>query len=75
MLTSQEEQWDKTVSLELDVQKKPQSTVSAKKATPPYGSPLVTEAKTIAQFPFRILSLPLSYRLSNEPTSVQEFLL
>ena len=56
MLTNQEEHhWDKAVPLELDIQKKPQSTVAVEKTAPSYESALVTEVKTVAQFRLRIL--------------------
>src|SRR5450759_5013300 len=56
MLTNQEEHhWNKAVPLELDIQKKPQSTVAVEKAAPSNESTLVTEAKAVAQFRFRIL--------------------
>ena len=55
MPVRQDEYWDNTTSLELDIRKRPQSTVSAQKTMPSYESTLVTEAKTAAQFRFRIL--------------------
>ena len=55
MPVGQDEHWDKTTSLELDIRKKPQSTVPAEKTVPSYTSTLVTEAKAVAQFRFRIL--------------------
>jgi CheY-like chemotaxis protein len=55
LLMSQEEHWNKSVSLDLDIQKKPQSTVAAESVAPPYESTLVTEGKGVAQFRFRIL--------------------
>ena len=54
MTKNKGEPWDKTTSPELDIWKKPQSTVSADQAAALYESP-ITEAKTIAQFRFRIL--------------------
>lgn len=55
MTKNKGEPWDKTTSLGLDIHKKPQTTVSADQTTPSYASTLVTEAKTVAQFRFRIL--------------------
>jgi CheY-like chemotaxis protein len=56
MLINQEEHhWDKAVPLELDTQKKRQSTVSTEKTVPSYTSTLATEANVLAQFRFRIL--------------------
>ena len=54
MPTREEEHWDRT-SRELDIQKRPQSTVAAETAGPSYESHLLTEAKAAAQFRFRIL--------------------
>jgi len=55
MPVRQDENWDNTTPLELDIRKRPQSTVSAEKTLPSYASTRVTEAKTIPQFRFRIL--------------------
>jgi CheY-like chemotaxis protein len=55
MPASPKKHCDKTVSLELDIQQKAQSTVSAEKPAPSYESTPVTEARAVAQFRFRIL--------------------
>jgi CheY-like chemotaxis protein len=56
MLTDRDEHhWDKAIPRELHIQKKPQSTVAVEKAARSYESTLVTEAKAVAQFRFRIL--------------------
>ena len=55
MPVRQDEYWDNTTPLELDIRKRPQRTVSAERTVPSYASTLVTEAKTIPQFRFRIL--------------------
>lgn len=55
MPQSKEDHWDTTISLGSDTQKRPQSTVSADQTTPSYASPLVIEARAVAQFRFRIL--------------------
>ena len=52
--TSQKENWDKTVSLELNVQKMPERTVASEKAASPDESTLVAEAN-VPQFRHRIL--------------------
>jgi CheY-like chemotaxis protein len=54
MPTSQGENWDKTVPLELDIQKVPEWTVGAEKSAPPYEGALVAEVKA-PQFPYRVL--------------------
>ena len=55
MPVGQDEHFDNTTSLDLAIRKKPQSAVGADKTVPSYASPLVTEAKAVAQFRFRIL--------------------
>ena len=54
MPTSQGENWDKTVPLELAIQKVPEWTVGAEKSAPPYEGALVAEVKA-PQFPYRVL--------------------
>jgi CheY-like chemotaxis protein len=54
MPTVHEEDRDKTVSPELDIQKMPNRIVAAEKTETPYGSALVAEAK-VPQFCYRIL--------------------
>jgi CheY-like chemotaxis protein len=55
MPVGQDEHWDNTTSLELDIRKKPQSTVAVEKTVRSYASTPVTDAKAVAQFRFRIL--------------------
>jgi CheY-like chemotaxis protein len=55
MPVGQDEHFDSTTSLDLAIRKKPQGAVAADKTVPSYASPLVAEAKAIAQFRFRIL--------------------
>src|SRR5581483_4225382 len=50
----QKENWDKTVSLELTMQKMPEDRVAAKRAAHPYEGTLVAKAK-VPQFRYRIL--------------------
>jgi PleD family two-component response regulator len=55
MPTSQGENWDKTVSLEANIQKMPARTAAAKQpASPTYEGSFVAEAQ-INPFPYRIL--------------------
>ena len=54
MPTSQKGNWDKTVSLESDIQKMPERTVTPEKAASAYERTLVAEAK-IPQFRYRVL--------------------
>jgi len=54
MPTSQGENWDKTVSLELDIQKMPDRTAAARQPAAPYESTFVAEAQ-VHQFPYRVL--------------------
>src|SRR5579864_8268664 len=54
MPTSQGENWDKTVPLELAIQKVPEWTLGAEKSAPPYEGALVAEVKA-PQFPYRVL--------------------
>jgi len=54
MPTSQGEIWDKTVSLELDIQKMPDRTAAARQPAAPYESTFVAEAQ-VHQFPYRVL--------------------
>jgi CheY-like chemotaxis protein len=54
MPTSQGENWDKTVSLELDIQKMTEWTAAAEQPASPYEGALVAEAK-VRQFPYRVL--------------------
>jgi CheY-like chemotaxis protein len=51
----QDENFDNTSSLDLNVPKKPPNAVSVDRTVPPYAIPLVTEPKAVAQFRFRIL--------------------
>jgi CheY-like chemotaxis protein len=53
MSTRQGENWDKTVSLELDIQKMPEWTAAGQPASP-YEGTLVAESK-VHQFPYRVL--------------------
>ena len=55
MSTGQEEHWDKTVSSELGIQNKPQSTVAAETAAHSNESISAIETTAAAQFRFRIL--------------------
>jgi PAS domain S-box-containing protein len=55
MLPSQKEPWGKSVSPELDIQKMPQPTVAAEKASRSNESIPATDAKAAVQFRFRIL--------------------
>ena len=61
MPTSQEENWDKTVSLELDIQKMPKWTAAAGQPAAPCKGTFVAEAQA-HQFPYRILVV------DNEPS-------
>jgi CheY-like chemotaxis protein len=54
MPTSQGEDWDDTVSLELDIQKIPKWTAAAGQPAAPYESTFVAKAQ-VHQFPYRIL--------------------
>jgi len=54
MPTSQGEIWDKTVSLELDIQKMPDRTAAAGQPAAPYEGTFVAEAQ-VHQFPYRVL--------------------
>jgi PleD family two-component response regulator len=54
MPATQKENWDKTVPVELDVQKMPERSVASEKAASLYESTLVAEAK-VPQFSHRIL--------------------
>jgi CheY-like chemotaxis protein len=54
MPTSQGENWDKTVSLELDIQKMPEWTTAAEQPLSPHEGTVVAEAK-VRQFPYRVL--------------------
>jgi CheY-like chemotaxis protein len=54
MPTSQGENWDKTVSLELDIQKMREWTAAAEQSASPDEGTLVAEAK-VRQFPYRVL--------------------
>ena len=54
MPTSQGENWEKTVPLELDIQKVPEWTLAAEKSALPYEGALVAEVKA-PQFPYRVL--------------------
>jgi CheY-like chemotaxis protein len=54
MPTSHGENWDKTVSLELDIQKIPKWNAAAGQPTAPYEGTFVAEAH-VHQFPFRVL--------------------
>ena len=51
----QQEHGDRAVSSHLEVQKQPQITSAGETAVPSYASTLFAEAKTVAQFRFRIL--------------------
>src|SRR5246127_3842105 len=54
MPTSQGENWEKTVPLELDIQKVPEGTLAAEKSALPYEGALVAEVKA-PQFLYRVL--------------------
>ncbi len=54
MPTSQGENWDKTDSLELDIQKMREWTAAAEQPASPYEGTLLAEAK-VRQFPYRVL--------------------
>jgi CheY-like chemotaxis protein len=54
MPASQEENWDKTVSLEANIQKMPDRTAAAGRPAFPYEGEFVAEAQ-IHQFPYRVL--------------------
>jgi CheY-like chemotaxis protein len=54
MPASQEENWDKTVSLEANIQKMPDRTAAAGQPSSPFEGTFVAEAPT-HQFPYRVL--------------------
>ncbi len=54
MPTSQNENWDETVPLELEIQKMPERTVAAEKGASPSESTLVAESR-VPQFRYRVL--------------------
>jgi len=54
MPNSKREDWEKTVSLDVDIQKMPEWTAAAQKLTSPYESTLLAKAAML-QFPYRIL--------------------
>jgi len=54
MPASQEESWDKTVSLEANIQKMPDRTAAAGQPASPFEGTFVAEAE-IHQFPYRVL--------------------
>jgi CheY-like chemotaxis protein len=54
MRPSHGENWDKTVSLELDIQKMPKSIAAAGQPAAPYEGTFVAEAQ-VHQFPYRVL--------------------
>ena len=54
MPASQEENWDKTVSLEANIQKMPDQTAAAGQPASPFEGTFVAEAPT-HQFPYRVL--------------------
>ena len=54
MPNSQREDWDKTVSLDVDIRKMPEWTPAAQQLTSPYQSTPLVEAE-VRQFPYRVL--------------------
>jgi len=68
----QQEHGDRTVSSHLDVQKQPQITSAGETAVPSYASTLFADAKTVAQFRFRILVVDDEPSIRDTATQILE---